>query len=105
MTPEYPIKQFFDKITAAWGTFGADLRVGPKLEGMMRAAGFVNVETKRFKLPIGVWSQDAREKELGVSFQMVIKGALEALCGAIATVEGWSKGERVEFTERCDRAI
>ncbi|KAK4448444.1 S-adenosyl-L-methionine-dependent methyltransferase [Podospora aff. communis PSN243] len=105
MTPDYPIAQFFDRITEAWGSFGADLRAGPKLEAMFRSAGFINVETKTFKIPIGAWPHNTKGRELGLSFRVVIGMALTALCGAIATVEGWSEEERNALTERCNEAL
>ncbi|KAK0620147.1 S-adenosyl-L-methionine-dependent methyltransferase [Immersiella caudata] len=105
MTLDYPIAQLFDRITEAWGTFGADLRVGPKLEDMLRTAGFVNVETRAYKIPIGSWPHDTKGRELGLSFRVVIQMALSALCGAIATVEGWSEEDRNVLTARCDEAL
>lgn len=105
MAPDYPIVQLFDQITEAWARFGADLRVGPKLEGMLRAAGFVNVETRIFKIPIGAWQHDTKGRELGLSFRVVIEMALSALCGAIATVKGWSAEERNELARSCTEAL
>ena len=105
MPPDYPIARFFDQITEAWGTFGADLRVGTKLEDMFRATGFVNVETRAFKIPIGAWLREVKDKELGLSFRIVIEMVISALCGAIATVEGWTDEDRDKFTAKCDSAL
>jgi len=105
MPEEYPIAKLFHHITTAWGKLGADLRVGPKLEGMMREAGCVNVQTRRFKIPIGTWMRKPKEKELGVSFRMVIEGVVAALAHPIAADSRWSDGERDVFIRRCHLAL
>ncbi|KAK1754010.1 S-adenosyl-L-methionine-dependent methyltransferase [Echria macrotheca] len=105
MSDDFAVAQFFDEITSAWGTFGADLRVGPKLGDMMRERGFVNVSTTVYHIPVGVWPHEPRDKELGVSFRIVIDMAISALCGAIANVRRWSDEEREAFADRCRRGL
>ncbi|KAK1971841.1 methyltransferase domain-containing protein [Colletotrichum sublineola] len=39
---------------------------GPKLEGWVRDAGFVNITHQRFKIPIGDWPKDPHYKECGL---------------------------------------
>jgi hypothetical protein len=39
---------------------------GPKLEGLIRDAGFINVRHHRFKLPIGPWAKDPHLKDVGL---------------------------------------
>ena len=43
---------------------------GERAEALLRQAGFVNVEVKCFKTPIGRWPKDGRLKEVG-SFNYV----------------------------------
>lgn len=46
--------------------FGRDPCPGPRLAGLMRDAGFQNVEEEKYKIPIGPWPKD---KHLGRTFQ------------------------------------
>ena len=39
---------------------GMDFQVGQKLGPLMEAAGYVNVQVKKFKIPIGPWAKVSR---------------------------------------------
>ena len=51
---------------------GREPSPGPKLEGWMRGAGFVNVVPKRYKVPIGPWAKDALQVGFFLSFVVVM---------------------------------
>ncbi|KAF2471728.1 S-adenosyl-L-methionine-dependent methyltransferase [Lindgomyces ingoldianus] len=57
---------------------GRDPCPGPKIEGWVRQAGFQNVVHQKYKLPIGPWAKDKRQKDIGL-FNLV--QALDGLEG------------------------
>ncbi|KAF5669441.1 methyltransferase [Fusarium heterosporum] len=60
----------------------------------MEKAGFVNLEEKDFKVPIGGWPKDAKMKEIGKYAQATLEQDIEGYVLFMAnTVEGWTKEE------------
>lgn len=73
---------------------GLDPRPGPQLEGWVRDAGFVDVQIKRFKVPLGRWPKDAKMKHVGAWFLLNMLEGLGAMSLAIFTrYLGWSVDE------------
>ena len=58
VTSEHAIMKWNDAGLAACDSFGKDHSPGPKIEGWMKEAGFVDVHYERFPLPIGPWPKD-----------------------------------------------
>ena len=58
LTPEHAERKWNDLGCGACISFGKDPEPGPKIEGLMKAAGFVDVYHERFRLPIGPWPKD-----------------------------------------------
>ncbi|KAH7121481.1 S-adenosyl-L-methionine-dependent methyltransferase [Dactylonectria macrodidyma] len=59
----------------------------------IEAAGFVDIEEKDFKVPIGTWAKDPTLKEAGQYFQAAILQDIEGTLLFIANVLGWTKEE------------
>ncbi|RBA16074.1 hypothetical protein FPRO05_11924 [Fusarium proliferatum] len=60
----------------------------------MEKAGFVNLEERDFKVPIGGWPKDPRMKEIGKYAQATLEQDIEGYVLFMAnTVEGWTKAE------------
>ncbi|KAF5709337.1 methyltransferase [Fusarium globosum] len=60
----------------------------------MEKAGFVNLEDRDFKVPIGGWPKDPRMKEIGKYAQATLEQDIEGYVLFMAnTVEGWTKAE------------
>ncbi|KAJ4180851.1 hypothetical protein NW755_011383 [Fusarium falciforme] len=60
----------------------------------MEEAGFVNIEERNFKVPIGGWPRDPKQKEIGRYAQATLEQDIEGYVLFMAnTVEGWSKEE------------
>ncbi|GME63079.1 Methyltransferase type 11 [Neofusicoccum parvum] len=75
----------------ACGKMGRTARPGPRLKGWMREAGYRNVVEKVYKLPIGMWPQDGRLKQIGSLMMVNYLESLEAMTFALFTsVFGWS---------------
>lgn len=43
----------------------------------MEAAGFVDIQTKDFNIPLGIWPEDKTEAEKGLWFKMAVESDLE----------------------------
>ncbi|KAM0484600.1 hypothetical protein ACHAP7_003160 [Fusarium lateritium] len=60
----------------------------------MEKAGFVKLEEKNFKVPIGGWPKDPKMKEIGKYAQATLEQDIEGYVLFMAnTVEGWTKEE------------
>nr|RBQ97258.1 hypothetical protein FVER53263_06746 [Fusarium verticillioides] len=60
----------------------------------MEKAGFVNLEERDFKVPIGGWPKDPKMKEIGKYAQATLEQDIEGYVLFMAnTVEGWTKEE------------
>lgn len=57
-TPEHAVIKWNSLGCGACSSFGKDPDPGRKLEGYMKAAGFVDVYHERLRLPIGPWPKD-----------------------------------------------
>lgn len=47
-----------DLANIAWAQAGTDYRLTPQTGDMMIDAGFVNVTSRQFKVPLGEWPRD-----------------------------------------------
>ncbi|KAF4967018.1 hypothetical protein FSARC_5390 [Fusarium sarcochroum] len=57
-------------------------------------AGFVDLEERNFKVPIGGWPKDAKQKEIGKYARATLEQDIEGYVLFMAnTVEGWTKEE------------
>ncbi|KAA8629316.1 hypothetical protein SMACR_06716 [Sordaria macrospora] len=76
------------------------------MEEGMKAAGFVNVQVKEFKMPVTAWSKDQREKEIGMYVQTAagadIVGVVQYLYGNIM---GWTQDEIEAFATHLAREL
>jgi SAM-dependent methyltransferase len=57
---------FMRMLTGSARTAGKEPCPGPKLEQWIKDAGFKNVVHQKFKLPVGPWPRDQRQKEIGL---------------------------------------
>ncbi|KAI4227821.1 MAG: hypothetical protein L6R36_002115 [Xanthoria steineri] len=62
LTDDLAIQKWITILLQAARDFGRDPCPGPRLAGLMRDAGFQNVEEEKYKIPIGPWPKD---KHLG----------------------------------------
>jgi len=48
-----------------------DIRVAPRVGQMMEAAGFINVSSRTYKVPVGPWAKDQTLKLVGLYMRQV----------------------------------
>ncbi len=56
--PDNQFIKFCEVFNAACDKIGRNGSPGPHLKGWVEGAGFVNVEHKVFKVPVGPWARD-----------------------------------------------
>lgn len=88
------LAQWVDLIGGAAAKAGFPPDVTPKLPGMLRDAGYVDVVARGVKWPINPWPRDPKHKELGRWAHENFRLACEGMSLALLTrVEGWSVEE------------
>ncbi|KAF4977615.1 hypothetical protein FZEAL_5899 [Fusarium zealandicum] len=61
-----PLAKFFDSAEEAVSNFGMNFRIGENLREPLEKAGFINVECKVLKVPIGTWAKDTNLRLIGL---------------------------------------
>lgn len=94
LTEEHQTCKWGKLLIEACEQVGRDPCPGPKLEGWVNDAGFVNAVHQKFKMPIGPWAKDPHLKDIGMANLIQLLDGLEgfsfrAFCGVL----GWSKEE------------
>jgi hypothetical protein len=94
MPPTHPITQYWDLVAAGLSALGVDLSNTLLLADMMRDAGFVNVETRIFHVPIGVWPKNKVWKMAGLYFRTILLDGLSPIAlGPYTRGLGWKKDQ------------
>ena len=73
---------------------GQDAQPGAKLEGYLKDAGYKDVVTQKFVIPVGTWPKDKQLKAVGAWNFLQINEGLEGFVMALFTRHlGYSKEE------------
>lgn len=97
MPENHPVAQFWGLIAQALGALGVNFNATLLLEDMMRQAGFVNVATRIFHVPIGTWPKNRILKEVGLYWRTIlIDGLLPIALGPMTRGLKWTK-EQVDL--------
>ena len=106
LLPTSPLLIWISTLLDAARSLGRDPNPGSKLSGWVRKAGFVKVEHKRFRIPIGAWARDPVLKEVGLWNLMQIENGLEGLSMRLFTgVLKWEEGEVRALLEEVRRDL
>jgi hypothetical protein len=88
----HPIAQYWNLVAAGLSALGVDLNNTLLLADMMRDAGFINVETRIFHVPIGVWLKNKVLKMVGLYFRTILIDGLSSIAlGPYTRGLGWKK--------------
>ena len=89
-----PLVRWSGYILEATSRVGVDTQAADKFVDMLQTEGFTNIKQEKLRWPIGAWSKDAKEKEIG---KWMVYNALEGVESAgmalFSRVFGWSKDE------------
>jgi hypothetical protein len=96
MPPDHPVTEYWSNIIAALANLGVNFNATLLLADMMREAGFVNVTTRIFHVPIGVWPKNKVLKMVGLYWRTILMMGVHPIAiGPMTRGLGWS-AEQVE---------
>lgn len=91
MPDDHPVVQYWTAITQGLAALNIDLGKALSLEGAMRDAGFVNISTRTFHIPIGVWPKNRVLKTVGLYWrEILLMGAEPIALGPLTRGLGWT---------------
>ncbi|KAI4275155.1 MAG: hypothetical protein L6R38_005941 [Xanthoria sp. 2 TBL-2021] len=94
LTDDLPIQKWITTFIQAARDFGREPCPGPRLAGLMRDAGFQNVQEKKYKVPIGPWPKDKHLKTIGAWNLVQMENGLEGFTLRLFTQTlGWKSEE------------
>ena len=79
MKDDYIVGKFLNLVKEGLAVFGVDLLAMRKNSQLLREAGFVNIEEKVFKIPLGTWPRNRTMKMIGLYLRSVIYDGLQGL--------------------------
>jgi hypothetical protein len=99
LPPNSAIHEWFQLLNEGAVKSGSSLRLKPShLVEAMEEAGFVNIEVKEFKLPIGPWSNDRSLKEPGLLCLISMLDGLSGISAGLFTrYLGWDMNQLEVF--------
>jgi hypothetical protein len=105
MPVDHPLAVFWDKFQAAMKNFGPELRITPRIGQLMEEAGFVNIQKKVFKVPVGTWPADKTMRLIGHFMRLVTGDLLGAAGGKPFQSLGMSEAEIQVFLSTVRKAL
>lgn len=79
MKDDYDVEKFLRFIKEGLAVFGVDLLACTGNAQRLRDAGFVNVEEKVLKIPLGTWPKNKTMKMIGLYLRSVIYDGLQGI--------------------------
>lgn len=105
MPVDHPLAVFWDKFEQAMRLFGPELRIAPRIGQLMEEAGFVNVQKKVFKVPVGTWPLDRTLRLVGLYMKTVTADLLGAVGAKPLQAMGMSDAEIQVFLATVRKAL
>ncbi|KAG0650174.1 Methyltransferase LAE1 [Hyphodiscus hymeniophilus] len=94
MPPDHPVTQYWAYIIEGLAQLGVNFNATLLLADMMREAGFVNVTTRIFHVPIGVWPRNKVLKMVGLYWRTILIDGLDPIAtGPMTRGLKWKKEE------------
>lgn len=79
LKPDDPVQGFLENVGKGLAAFGIDLFAMEKNPDKLREGGFVNVDEKVFKVPLGMWPLNRRMKTVGLYNRSMIYDGLQGI--------------------------
>lgn len=106
MPGNYALTQWFDTMKDALTVLGLDILGASKHAQYLTEAGFINVEERVFKIPIGTWPKHKILKKVGLYGRMMIYDGLEGnSLGPFTRGLGWTPEKVQVFLVNIRRAL
>jgi hypothetical protein len=92
----HPVREFWGNVTAGLAALKVNFDATLDLADMLRAAGFTNVTTRIFQVPIGPWAKNRVLKLVGLYWRTILMDGLQPIAlGPLTRGLGWTR-EQVE---------
>ncbi|KAI0106809.1 S-adenosyl-L-methionine-dependent methyltransferase [Daldinia grandis] len=91
------LSQFYDMTNEALSKLGLRWSIANDMEEVLRDAGFVNIQCKRFKSPIGVWPKAKRLRLIGLYLKLSFADLMDALAPKVFPTLSKSTEQMEEF--------
>lgn len=86
------VAEYWALVIAGLSNLGVNFNATLLLENMMREAGFVNVSTTLFHVPIGMWPRNRVLKTVGQYWRTILMDGLQPIAmGPFTRGLGWSR--------------
>jgi hypothetical protein len=72
MPPDHPVAQYWSLVSDGLASLGVNSDATLLLADIMRDAGFINVTTRIFHVPIGRWPKNKTLKVVGLSWRVIL---------------------------------
>lgn len=79
MKADYVVQKFLALVKEGLAIFGVDLLAMKRNAQLLRDAGFINIEQKIFKIPLGTWPKNKTMKVIGLYMRSVIYDGLQGI--------------------------
>lgn len=79
MEEGYVVEKFLQLVGEGLAVFGVDLLAMTRNAQLLRDAGFVNIEERIFKVPLGTWPKNRTMKMIGLYLRSVIYDGLQGI--------------------------
>ena len=93
LTEAHNYRQWTKGLIKALVDINRDPCPGPKLRGYAEKAGFVNVQERVFKIPLGPWAKDPHMKDIGMMNLVQALDGIEAFSLKVFEMLGYSREE------------
>ncbi|KAG9229111.1 S-adenosyl-L-methionine-dependent methyltransferase [Amylocarpus encephaloides] len=94
MKDDYGVRKFLELVRDALAIFGVDVFTMTKNAQRLRDAGFVNIEEKIFKIPVGTWPKNRTMQTIGLYMRSVIYDGLQGISmGPLTRAMKWTPEE------------
>ena len=91
--PDSEIRRLSDLKEQMAKASGRDFQISYKMKELIEAAGFVDVQEQKVKLPLGPWASDPKLKDIGRFFERFYKTGLQGwlmqICTRLLHVSPW----------------
>jgi len=93
-TPGCPLDEWTRQIIRGLKKMGVEPEPGPKLEGWLKDAGFINIHHKVLPIPVGVWPKNRQMKEIGaLDYHQFLEGLEGISMHVFTNTAGWKPEE------------
>ncbi|OTB02713.1 hypothetical protein M426DRAFT_193069 [Hypoxylon sp. CI-4A] len=97
LAPGSLLTQFFEMTTEGLSKRGIRWPIANDMEKILRDAGFVNIQCKKFKCPIGTWPKARKLRLVGLYLKSVVADLMDALAPIIFPLLSKSLQQMDEF--------